>query len=171
MSENDAAVLGGAPGPASAACIRIGRTCGLLGAAGVVLAMMLWATGPARAEWSAARGVSYVADAACATGNENVCLIVSCPAPEKPSLELYAFESGLVAGDEIEVRIDQQAFDLKAAEPVGDARFRWSLAPDMTEALRAGTKASVKLNPGKEAWSILLDGSAAALKRVAEACR
>ncbi len=132
-----------------------------------VLIGLLACAQPASA-WQQSREVGYPAAADCPS--ENMCLMVACPAPGKPSFEMLVFEHGKAVGEPFVISVDGQRFDFRLPETEANGVYRWALRPDFVAALQGGRTAAIHFDPQGQPHQVSLRGSGAAIGRVMAAC-
>ena len=76
----------------------------------LLCAVMGLACAPAADAWERAGALDYPATAHCPS--ENMCLLVGCPAPGKPSFEMMVYEHGKAPGEPFYIAVDGQRFEL-----------------------------------------------------------
>jgi hypothetical protein len=125
---------------------------------------------PARGpHWQRAAGTPYPAVAECLPDNTNLCLLVSCPARGRMSLELYAVENGWGPGMPLTLRAGASQFNLTLPARGGNDLFRWPMDPFLLEVLKS--ESEVRLDGNDDQIRLTLAGSGAAIRSVEANCR
>jgi hypothetical protein len=119
--------------------------------------------------WQRARVPSYPATVECPQ-QEILCVIISCPAPGKPSLEMMAWEHGRSPGKEISIIIDGARFPLILPERGENDLYHWPLSTDLADAIMKGKRGEVRIDPDA-GWPLSLRGSSSAIGKVLARCK
>ncbi|CAM3186646.1 hypothetical protein SAMN04488021_12040 [Paracoccus aminovorans] len=123
---------------------------------------------PAAGAWEKSRDVDYPATAQCPS--ENMCLLVSCPAPGKPSFEMLVMEHGKASGEPFFIAVDGRRFDFILPDYGANGLYRWTLQTAFADALTKGRTATVQFDLQGMAHQVSLRGSSAAIGQVLASC-
>lgn len=134
----------------------------------LLCAVMGLACAPAADAWERAGALDYPATAHCPS--ENMCLLVGCPAPGKPSFEMMVYEHGKAPGEPFYIAVDGQRFDFILPELGAHDLYRWPLQKSFAEALTRGRTAEVHFDPPGLPHLVPLRGSGAAIGKVLASC-
>jgi hypothetical protein len=119
--------------------------------------------------WQRAKHISYPATTECLS--ENLCVLVSCPTPGKPSLEMMVYEHGRMPGEKIITIIDGVKFPLILPERGEHDLYRWPLSTDLADALMKGKHGEVRIDPDVKGRSLPLRGGSSAIGKVLARCK
>lgn len=119
--------------------------------------------------WQSARYPNYLATVECPQ-HDNLCVLISCLARGKLSLEMMAWEHGRSVGKDISIIIDGIKFPLILPERGQHDLYRWPLSSDLADALMKGKRGEVRIDPDVEGWPLSLRGSSSAIGKVQAQC-